>query len=129
MGEAQLGPLVDGIRAPVVEYAVQWERHMVTTTNTSGSAPGLRRWRTAFWSAVVATPLLAGVLGALLGAWMDGENRLAAEMSLVAGVVVVVNVLAWRWPRASGVALGATALLLAVVLVWGIGFGAAVVAR
>lgn len=124
MGEAQRGPLVDGIRAPVVEYAVQWERHMVTTTNTPGSAPGLRRWRTAFWSAVVA-----GVLGALLGAWMDGENRLAAEMSLVAGVVVVVNVLAWRWSRASGVALGATAPLLAVVLVWGIGFGAAVVAR
>lgn len=100
----------------------------MTATNALDSAPGLRRWRTAFWSAVIATPLVAGVLGALLGAWIDGENQLVAELSLMAGGVVVVNVLAWRWPRASGVALGAAALLPAVLLVWGIGLGAAGVA-
>lgn len=98
---------------------------MITGTNTQESHPSLRRWRTAFWSAVVATPLVAGVLGVLLGTRMDGENQIAVELSVLIGAVAVATVLAWRWPRVSGVALGAAAPLIAVVLTWGIVVGAA----
>lgn len=96
----------------------------MTGTNTQESHPSLRRWRTAFWSAVVATPLVAGVLGILLGARTDGGNQIAVEFSVLIGTVAVVTVLAWRWPRVSGVALGAAAPLIAVTLMWGIVVGA-----
>ena len=78
----------------------------MTGTNTQESHPSLRRWRTAFWSAVVATPLVAGVLGVLLGTRMDGENQIAVELSVLIGAVAVVTVLACgglefpAWPSA-----------------------------
>ena len=67
---------------------------------------------------------LAGVLGVLLGTRMDGENQIAVELSILIGAVAVATVLAWRWPRVSGVALGAAAPLIAVTLMWGIVVGA-----
>ncbi|MCT1713478.1 MULTISPECIES: hypothetical protein [Dietzia] len=75
-------------------------------TASDMNAPSLQRWRTAFWSAVVATPLVAGVLGVLLGRRMDGGNQIAVELSILIGAVAVVTVLACgglefpAWPSA-----------------------------
>lgn len=89
----------------------------------------LVRWRTAFWSAVVTTPLVAGVLGAFVGRLQDGQSYRAGEVGAVIAAIVIANVLAWRWPRASGIALGGTALVFVVGLFWGVGLGVAAVAE
>lgn len=89
----------------------------------------LVRWRTAFWSAVVTTPLVAGVLGAIVGLWRDGQSHPTAKVAGVIAAIVIANVLAWRWPRASGIALGSTALVFAGGLFWVVGLGVAAVSE
>lgn len=87
------------------------------------------RWRTAFWSAVVTTPLEAGLFAVLLRQLEDGQSHRAVKVASVIGAVVLANVLAWRWPRASGVALGVAAPILAVGLYWVVALGVVAVAE
>ena len=102
---------------------------MVAVDDDMRQPSSLVRWRTAFWSTVVTTPLAAGVLGAIVGLWLDGQSHLTAKVAAVIAAIVIANVLAWRWPRASGVALGVAALLLAVGLYWVVALGVVAVAE
>lgn len=102
---------------------------MVAVDDHVRQRSSLVRWRTAFWSAVVTTPLVAGVLGAIAALWQDGQSHLTAKVTGVIAAIVIANVLAWRWPRASGIALGGTALVFAGGLFWVVGVGVAAVAE
>lgn len=72
------------------------------------------RWRTAFWSAIPATPLLAVLAVLILDGFSHGRSYYLAWAVGLGGGAVLVNTVLWRWPRASGMALGAAAPLLAV---------------
>lgn len=96
---------------------------MVAVDDNMRQRLSLIRWRTAFWSAVVTTPLGAGVLGAIVGLWQDGQSHLTAKVVAVIAAMVMANVFAWRWPRASGIALGGTALVFVVGLYWVVALG------
>ena len=87
----------------------------------------LVHWRTAFWSALAATPLAAGLLAVFLRQLEHGQSHRAVKVASVIGAVVLANLFAWRWPRASGVALGVAAPLLAVGLYWVVALGVAAV--
>lgn len=45
---------------------------MVAVAHYMKQRSNLVSWRTAFWSAVVTTPVVAGVLGEIVGLWQDG---------------------------------------------------------
>lgn len=102
---------------------------MLAVDDHSARSLSLIRWRTAFWTAIVATPLVAGVLGALIGQLQHGQPHRAVKVASVIGAVVLANMLAWRWPRASGVALGVAAPFLAVGLFWAVSLGVTGVAE
>ena len=102
---------------------------MVAVDDHRRQRSSLVRWRTAFWSAVVETPLVAGVLGAFVALWLDGQSHLTAKVAAVFAAIAIANVLAWRWPRASGIALGSTALVFAGGLFWVVGLGVAAVSE
>jgi len=96
---------------------------MVAVDDQIRQHSSLVRWRTAFWAAVATTPLVAGVLGAFVALWLDGQSHLTAKVVAVFAAIAIANVLAWRCPRASGIALGSTAPLLAVGLYWVVALG------
>ena len=97
----------------------------MSTGDFSASSRGLVRWRTALWSAVAATPLVAGALAIVVRQLEDGEPHRPTKVAVVIGAVALSNVVAWRAPRAPGVALGVAAPLLAVGLFWVVSLGVA----
>lgn len=80
----------------------------------AGPHPSIVRWRTALWASIAATPLFALVVAAMLPALEHGQSYREVKVAAPIGIVILANLLAWRWPRASGIALGLASPLLAV---------------
>lgn len=92
------------------------------SSDSSGFGPADVRWRTAFWAAIVATPLFAFGFAALLPSY-DLRQEIPEKTVLWSVVaLVLITVLAWRWPRVSGIALGIAAPFVAVGVLMIIGY-------
>ena len=101
------------VRAPTAILKVMT---LVTSIDQSPPSSGDVRWRTAFWAAIVATPLFAFGLAALLPAHEHNRNIIETSVLWSLGALILTTLLTWRWPRVSGIALGIAAPFIAVGL-------------